>query len=454
MNGRKALIVDDSRLAQFVLKKMLVDQNMSVDTSPSAEDALGYLNEHKPDIIFLDHTMPGMNGLEVLKVLKANPDTAPIPVMMYTSQEDSSYMSQARELGALEVLPKQLKASELVEILNRFDLTDTAANDLSHSAEENNTEEQHNFEENKEELEKLVYNAEVALSHESAQQKLQLKLEQQSSDFEKQIAVLHAKIDALLPTAEKNHSKQTFWNNCLWAAIYCATIVIFSALYFQQKNDIQTLARKQNQLATDTNSLAASARRPAPETNIASAPQRPKATVTSNPPAVSTEPQANNNDIKKQLGSLEKTVNANNQIPYGELLLSDTVQANLDELIPSLRSMQFSGRVTVVAHDGNFCVNTSTSGEFQLAADDQPVTQCEITEASARLADIASIGLLQLITASNQSTENNFIITLNPLGTNAPVESYPAIEASTLAGTWNEIALKNRRVEIKFFPEG
>jgi CheY-like chemotaxis protein len=454
MNGRKALIVDDSRLAQFVLKKMLIDQDMLVDTSSSAEDALGYLNDHKPDIIFLDHTMPGMNGLEVLKVIKANPDTAPIPVMMYTSQEDSNYISQARELGALEVLPKQLKASELVEALERLNLTSDVANDVT--SDEKNASNHHNFEQNKEELEKLTYNAEIALGHESAQQKLQQQLEQQRSQFEKQISALHAKTDTIIPTAEKSRNKQNFWNNLLWAAVYCASVAVFSISHFQQKNAMQMLTNNQNKIVANATSVATLAAQSQKLSNIAIRAEQ-ESRVPPEPstfePRVTTSTQIDNTDIQDQLSALEKLVNTNNQIPYDELLLGDTIQANLDELIPSLRSMQFAGRVTIVAHDGNFCVNTGNSGEFELAVDDVPITQCQITEASSRLADIASIGLLQLITASNQSPENNFVITLNPLGTNLPLERYPAIEENTLAGIWNDIALKNRRVEIKFFAE-
>jgi CheY-like chemotaxis protein len=93
MTTKKALIVDDSKLAQFLLKKMLGRHELEVDTIDSAEEALGYLSHKKPDVIFMDHTMPGMNGLQALKVIKDNPNTATIPVMMYTSQNDGMYMS-------------------------------------------------------------------------------------------------------------------------------------------------------------------------------------------------------------------------------------------------------------------------------------------------------------------------------------------------------------------------
>ncbi len=447
MNGRKALIVDDSRLAQFVLKKMLTDQNMLVDTSPSAEDALDYLKNNKPDVIFLDHTMPGMNGLEVLKVIKANPETAPIPVMMYTSQEDSSYMSQAREMGALAVLPKQLKQDELVEALTTLNLhNDTTDGASATSDKEDKQVKRNTFEENKEELEKLVYNAEIALGHESAQQKLQLKLEQQREYFERHIENLHDRIEALMPAAEKDSSQgMNFWNNVFWATIYCVTVVIFTTLYFQQKNAIQQLSQNQNQLASTAGTVASlSSQANTNSRSILDQVNRSAATTTT--------PNSNGN-IQQELSALEKILNTNNQIPFDELLLGDTVQSSLEELIPSLRAMNFSGRVTIVAHDGNFCVTTNEGGQFELADDETPVSECDITEPSTRLADIASIGLLQSITANNQASDSDFVITLNPAGTNLPVEQYPSERENTLASNWNDTARKNRRVEIKLFPQ-
>ncbi len=451
MNLKKALIVDDSRLAQFVLKKMLVEQDMEVDTSESAEEALGYLSKYKPDVIFLDHTMPGMNGLEVLKVIKDNPDTAPIPVMMYTSQEDSTYMSKARELGAIEVLPKQLSPTELQQVLTKLKLSDNIGEDITVAANEpvadisDSTVSEPLTEDlpagtltkNKEELEKLVHDAEAALNHEAVQQRLQHKIEQQKDAFEQEISALHEKMDALIPAAESSSNRQNFWNNVFWAAIYCVTVVVFAAIYFQQKTDIQQLSVAQKRPTQETSQPATPPNRTIEQT---------VPPVTSN--IISPQAQGNNNQ-QVALSSLENSINSNNQIPFGELLLGETIQANLNELIPRLQNINFSGRVNVQAHDGTFCVNTNNSGQFELAADDAPVSQCQITESSSRLADIASIGLLQLVTASNQSPDSNFIITINPLGINSPLENYPEITDKTTAGEWNTIALKNRRVETK-----
>ena len=105
---KKALIVDDSRLARTVLGRLLSEHGVAADMAESAELALDYLKHHRPDVVFLDHNMPGIDGFQALDAIKTNPATATIPVMMYTSEAGEVYLGQARALGALGVLPKTL----------------------------------------------------------------------------------------------------------------------------------------------------------------------------------------------------------------------------------------------------------------------------------------------------------------------------------------------------------
>ena len=447
MNLKNALIVDDSRLAQFVLKKMLLAHDMSVDTSESAEEALKYLESKNPDIIFLDHTMPGMNGLEMLKVIKDNPETAVIPIMMYTSQEDSSYMSKARELGAIDVLPKQLKSSELEQALNRLsDIDQAQAEAITSTANATLTQE-------KEELKQLVMDAEAALNRETMEQKLRQRIDKVSKKSEQAITSIHSKIDTLIPSVEHSRNKQTFWNNILWGAIYVLTVTVFVAFYIKQQNKIDSLQTAQ---ATPpaVRTAPQNAPRPKPEIPIASI-QTPDDNTSldanrDSADLTSTQARLNQEDLKQEgINALEQIFNNQSKIPFNELLLSDTVQTNLNELIASLKALDFSGQVNLLAHDGNFCVSTNEAGQFDLATDDTAVTQCQITEASERLADIASIDLLQLITANNKSPDTDFLITITPLSTNQPLEDYPPQTHETVAAQWNTVALKNRRVEVQ-----
>jgi len=101
MARKSALVVDDSKSARVILSRMLEKYDIEVDTAESAEQAIEYLNNHRPDAIFMDHLMPGMDGLQAVQAIKGNPETATIPIMMYTSQEGELYVGQARALGAM-----------------------------------------------------------------------------------------------------------------------------------------------------------------------------------------------------------------------------------------------------------------------------------------------------------------------------------------------------------------
>ena len=115
--GKTALIVDDSRTARVVLQKMLETHDLDVVSAESAEDALEYLGGFRPDIICMDHEMPGMDGLQAVSAIKDNPATATIPIMMYTAQQGELYVGQARALGAIGVLPKDLEPVEVSKVL-------------------------------------------------------------------------------------------------------------------------------------------------------------------------------------------------------------------------------------------------------------------------------------------------------------------------------------------------
>ncbi len=117
---KHALVVDDSKSARFSLKKLLQQQDIKTDFAESAGDALNYLSSHSPDIIFMDHLMPGMDGFEATKAIKGNPDIQNIPIIMCTSKEGSDYAEQALAVGAYAILPKPAPAATLTAILNKL----------------------------------------------------------------------------------------------------------------------------------------------------------------------------------------------------------------------------------------------------------------------------------------------------------------------------------------------
>lgn len=116
----KILLVDDSKSARYALRLQLQRHGIDVETADSAEAALQWIKSNSADAVFMDHTMPGMNGFEALDILKADAETADIPVIMCTSNEDPEYSDQAQRKGAFGILPKSVAATKLPAVLTRL----------------------------------------------------------------------------------------------------------------------------------------------------------------------------------------------------------------------------------------------------------------------------------------------------------------------------------------------
>src|SRR6188768_425247 len=127
MGAKRALIVDDSKSARAFLSRILEKHDLNVDTAESAENAIEYLTQHRPDVIFMDHLMPGMDGFQAVQAIKNNPLTATIPILMYTSQEGELYLGQARALGAVGVLPKSVAPVDVRAVLRQLLLAEPEA---------------------------------------------------------------------------------------------------------------------------------------------------------------------------------------------------------------------------------------------------------------------------------------------------------------------------------------
>ena len=122
MSSKRALVVDDSKSARAFLSRILERHEITVDAADSAEAAIDYLTRNRPDVIFMDHMMPGMDGFQAVQFIKNNPRTAARPILMYTSQEGDLYLGQARALGAEGVLPKQIKQADVTKMLFQLQL--------------------------------------------------------------------------------------------------------------------------------------------------------------------------------------------------------------------------------------------------------------------------------------------------------------------------------------------
>ncbi|MCP3848981.1 MAG: response regulator [Gammaproteobacteria bacterium] len=120
MTVKHVLVVDDSKSARFMLRKMLGKINLTADLAESGEEALVYLKDNQPDAIFMDHMMPGLNGLETVEKIKNNPDKSSIPVVMYTSQDGEEYHKNVISHGVMDILPKPASPDGLSAVVRKI----------------------------------------------------------------------------------------------------------------------------------------------------------------------------------------------------------------------------------------------------------------------------------------------------------------------------------------------
>lgn len=114
---RKALVVDDSRLARVSLSRMLERRGFEVDGVESGEEALVYLGTHTPEVVFMDYMMPQMSGHEATRAITGNPATAGVPVVMCTSQDTPDDRAEAERSGARGFITKPASDQDLDEVL-------------------------------------------------------------------------------------------------------------------------------------------------------------------------------------------------------------------------------------------------------------------------------------------------------------------------------------------------
>ena len=107
------LIVDDEVKNRKLLEAMLRHEGYRTLSVASGEEALAAIAQHAPDLILLDVMMPGTDGYEVANILKTNPDTSNIPIIMVTAHTSRSARLVGLNLGADEFLTKPVDRAEL-----------------------------------------------------------------------------------------------------------------------------------------------------------------------------------------------------------------------------------------------------------------------------------------------------------------------------------------------------
>jgi CheY-like chemotaxis protein len=477
--GKRALIVDDSRSARVILSRMLEQHGLAVDTAESAEQALEYLQQNRPDVIFMDHLMPGMDGFQAVQAIKSDVQTATIPLMMYTSQEGELYVSQARALGAVGVLPKTVRPVDVSRVLYQLHLLPDRRQPRSPLFERS--------------VAAAVAPPSAPASGETAQapgsgppvepaaaptwvappvavSELQASLRQSMQQLVKDqlgeqrrflLATFEAFARRLVTEMRESAPKASpaveplpmeppprpLWPILLTAVLAVIPALVLGALYWRTLDENRLVDQQLAELKTEVRKLAEKpAPAPVPFLPAALAPGGAAAAPTvagQGAPLQSPSPAA---------GVPPPTIE---YVPYGEAPFAGARLERLRAIVASLEAEQFRGRIVVETYVGDFCLTGSPSEGFAVADPGLPFQKCEIVgnpfDDSLSPAQRQSLDFANFVASLRKRSGGAIIVETRNAGRRNPV-AYPEQTEASTAGAWNMVAAQNNRVEFHVLP--
>ena len=122
-NEPVVLIVDDVPLNVLLIQKMLSKQPYELRTANNGQQALDLVAQDKPDLILLDLMMPGIDGFEVLRRLRANPETADIAIVILSALNSNEDIVKGFDMGANDFITKPIIMEKLLNcVVTQFKL--------------------------------------------------------------------------------------------------------------------------------------------------------------------------------------------------------------------------------------------------------------------------------------------------------------------------------------------
>jgi CheY-like chemotaxis protein len=119
---KKILVVDDVDFDRSVASRYLLSVGFDVQEAEGGMQALEICTFQAPDCVFLDWEMEGMNGIEVLQMLRKLSSMSNVPVIFCTGHEHPSYIGHAYVKGANDYIVKPITIQKITEKLAKFNL--------------------------------------------------------------------------------------------------------------------------------------------------------------------------------------------------------------------------------------------------------------------------------------------------------------------------------------------
>jgi CheY-like chemotaxis protein len=442
---KRALIVDDSRSARVILSRMLEGYGLQVDSSESAEHALEFLRQTRPDVIFMDHLMPGMDGFQAIQAIKGNPDTAMIPVVMYTSQEGELYVSQARALGAVGVLPKTVKQVDVSRVLYQLRLLperrEARPATPVYSAQETAAARTQAPPVAIAEIETAIRAATAPLLKEHNMEMRRFVLASLEA-FARRISTEMKPAAAPTPQPEPIEAPPPAPPPSRWplvaaiAALALLPTFVLAVIHTRTLDAMNELAQQNTKLAqfSQEQQLQLDALRKAVQ----------------------------GREIQMASAAAARPTEANVEsepVPYGEAPLSGARLERLRDMIAQLKAGGFRGTLKVATFVGEFCLVGNGIEGYSMAADDLPANRCDLRgnpfDDGLSAAQRQSLPFANLVASLRQDKSEQLRVEVEHEG-RKPAIPYPRGDqlAKVSAGDWNKIAAQNNRVEFAAQPAG
>ncbi len=419
---------------------MLETHELDVDTAESAEDALEYLTEHRPDVIFMDHLMPGMDGFEAVSAIKRNPDTATIPIMMYTSQEGEVYVGQARALGAVGVLPKKIAPVEVSKVLQSLRVIRGEDGEEEPAQEKPSTETSGEFPA----LETLDQDLRIMIKDLFEQQRAIIRRDLLDS-YE---AIATRVADEIRPASveeaeETPDDEETTASGFMRAAVVVLTVftMIFAWLYWQREQSWQEMQAQNAELqrAFESQRIAEA------EDSVQVLRQ------------MGDYQQSLDAMYAAAISSLEWGANQSAAYRFGELPLGDDRLQVVEQLTEQLLTINFAGVIRIETHVADYCLTVAGTDGYAPAADLLAADCDTIGVAPGEAYEMGlgqSVAFANFIRLADERSGGRIRYEIVSMGNSDPLLDYPLSTDGITADAWNRIAAANNRVEISVFPDG
>ena len=115
--GKRVLVIEDEPNIIEAINFILSRDGWSVDTHSNGHDAVDVVLAKAPNLVILDVMLPGRSGYDILKDLRAHPQTAQFPVLMLTARGQNKDRDMAQRLGASRFMTKPFSNAEVLEAL-------------------------------------------------------------------------------------------------------------------------------------------------------------------------------------------------------------------------------------------------------------------------------------------------------------------------------------------------